>query len=521
MLSTFAAVCFGMVLAAASFVKVDVSATRDLIRDNLHSQAESIAHNLSAALLFDDPLTVRQDLNRLQDQPNILRAAVYRVSDASDSREDKQRIFSTYRRDKEQTTFPDIITPFENKWADDTAWAIRPVMDGDQVIGALFLERDLTDLGNRFRRYAGMAFGVAAIGVIVTMMGAIWFQGFLTRPILELSHAAQRVIRKKDYSTRAKKYSEDELGDLTETFNDMLSTIDEANSVLQESHEEMEKRVEIRTQELTTANGQLVNESKGRERAEHELLDAHRRLQLQEKLAAVGQVSANVAHELRNPLGAIRQSLYYLDRKLPANEKIRTHFDLIKNELVHSEEIITGLLEMTRDKKLTITSFDLLNLVKEVADYCRLDQNISLVTKFDENPFVVHADQTLLRQVFINLLTNAQQAMPGGGQITVSGKKLKDGSTIVTLSDTGHGIKKNELPKVFDVLHTNKTDGVGLGLNLCRDILQRHEGSVCVESSNDKGTTILLTLPNRKRDRHQVITNFEKNDFAFDDVRKE
>ncbi|SVD36797.1 uncharacterized protein METZ01_LOCUS389651, partial [marine metagenome] len=155
MLSTFAAVCFGIVLAAASFVTVDVSATRDLIRDNLHSQAEGIAHNFEAALEFDDTLAAEEDLQHFRDQPNILRAVVYKISTADESTASKQKIFATYHREAEKSPFPDITDTFENHWGDSTAWAIRPVMAGDIVTGAVFLERDLADLENRFKRYAG------------------------------------------------------------------------------------------------------------------------------------------------------------------------------------------------------------------------------------------------------------------------------------------------------------------------------------------------------------------------------
>ena len=514
MLSTFAAVCFGMALAAASFVTVDVSATRDLIRDNLHSQAEGIAHNFEAALEFDDTLAAEEDLLHFRDQPNILRAAVYKISTADESVASKQKIFATYHRDAEKSPFPDIADTFENHWGDSTAWAIRPIMAGDIVTGAVFLERDLADLENRFKRYAWMVFGVAAVGVFVTMIGAIWFQGFLTRPILELSKAAHQVARKKDYSTRARRFSDDELGDLTDVFNDMLSTIEEANQVLRESHGQMEKRVEKRTRELTSANRKLVEEARERERAEDELLDAHRRLLLQEKLATVGQFSANVAHELRNPLGAIQQSLYFLNGKLPTNKKVHEHIDLIENELLHADEIITGLLEMTRDKKLSRTNIDLANRVGEVAKYSRLPEKISLDTDVAESPFFVNADPILLKQVFINLFANAQQAMPEGGSLSVKGTHSRDGKTVIIVSDTGHGIDDEDMPKIFDALHTTRTDGIGLGLSLCRDILQRHDGSILVESSLAKGAIVTITLPVKKHDRDKKITTKAENDFA-------
>jgi len=339
------------------------------------------------------------------------------------------------------------------------------------------------------------------------MIGALWFQSSLTRPILELSSTANSVAANKDFSVRARKFSEDELGDLTDVFNDMLSTVDEADRILKESNEEMEHRVERRTKQLTQANQNLVEEAKERVRAEEKLLDANRRLNVQERLAAVGQVSANMAHELRNPHSAIRQSVYFLNKmvdsrykhgKHPKEHKIREHLDLIETELAHSDEVIDGLLGMSEGKKLNLISFDLIALVNEVSEYCRLNESISFATDFAESPFFVFADPALFRQVFINLFTNAEQAMPDGGTITVTGIASPDGETIVSVSDTGDGINETDKTKVFDALHTTKTGGVGLGLSLCRDILQRHDGSIRIESEIDVGAQIVMTLPKKK-----------------------
>ncbi len=521
MLSTFAAVCFGMLLAAVSFVTVDVSATRALIRENLNAQAESMAHNLGTALQFNDRQAVYEDLNRLGDQTNIIHAAVYMTHSASGSETIEQEFFVGYHREKEGSPFPKINKTTADFWGDKSTWVIRPISQNDIEIGAIFLERTLSDVDNRFKRYAGMAFGVAGVGVFVTMIGALWFQSSLTRPILELSSTANAIAANKDFSVRARKFSEDELGDLTDVFNDMLSTVDQADRILKESNEEMEQRVERRTGQLTQANQSLVEEAKERVRAEEKLLNANRRLNVQEKLAAVGQVSANMAHELRNPLSAIRQSVYFLGRvsenyfkrgKFPKEEKIREHLDLIESELAHSDDVIDGLLGMSRGKKLNIVSFDLVALVKEVAEYCRLNENISFAPDFAESPFFVFADPALFRQVFINLYTNAEQAMPDGGTITVAGTHSSEGETVILVSDTGCGVDEADRTKVFDVLHTTKAGGAGLGLSLCRDILQRHDGTISIINDykkhsclghnwkKNKGANIVITLPNKIHD---------------------
>jgi len=517
MLSTFAAVCFGMVLAAVGFVAVDVSATRALIRDNLRGQAESLARNLSPALGFDDAPAALEDLEDLCDGTHIIRAVVYKIY-SNDESEPNEVAFAQYHKDKVNTNFPKIKHNSDDFWGEKSAWAIRPITQNGIDIGSIYLERTLSDVDNRFKRYAGMAFGVAGIGVFVTMIGALWFQSSLTRPILELSSTAYKVASSKDFSVRAQKHSEDELGDLTDIFNDMLATVDEANRILRQSNAEMEDNVKARTHLLTLANQNLVEEAKERERAEEKLLDANRRLNVQERLVAVGQVSANIAHELRNPHSAIRQSVYFLNKMVenrfrlgqhPKEEKIREHLDLIVAELSRSDEVINGLLGMSKGEKLNMVAFDLIPLVKEVAKYCRLRDDISIVHDFAESPFLIFADSALFRQVFINLFTNAEQAMPDGGTITVTCGHSPNAETVIVVSDTGLGINDDDLMKVFDALHTTKAGGAGIGLSLCRDILQRHEGSIAIGDASqkytwlkskwkqDKGAKIVMILPRK------------------------
>ena len=190
----------------------------------------------------------------------------------------------------------------------------------------------------------------------------------------------------------------------------------------------------------------------------------------------------------------------------------------MKEELALSERIISSLLEMSRERKLKKEKLDLEAMLYQVASYCRLKGNITLKVKMDESPFQVFADPTLLRHVFINLINNAQQAMPRGGEIKISGFYDSDEKILIEIRDTGSGISKSDLPKVFDSLYTTKIDGTGLGLTLCRNIMQRHDGKVEIQSSNKVGTTVTLSLPSQglaKPTRESTLLQDDSN-FAFD-----
>lgn len=261
-----------------------------------------------------------------------------------------------------------------------------------------------------------------------------------------------------------------------------------ASQRLAEMNRTLEQRVMERTSDLQHANDRLI--------------DAHDQLVRTEKLAAIGELSAGVAHDLRNPLGAIKNAIYYLNGKLlnsqSANEnpRIPEFLKIIEDEVGHSNKIITDLLDFARISTPTFSPTDLGTLVQDCLGKIAVKEGIyiNVLDHHHEELLEVQVDGQQLHRVFQNLILNAQDAMPDGGVITISTIKA-GGNAEVAVSDTGEGIEPELMSKIFDPLFTTKTKGTGLGLAVCQQIVSKHGGTIKVESRPGKGATFKVTLP--------------------------
>lgn len=231
------------------------------------------------------------------------------------------------------------------------------------------------------------------------------------------------------------------------------------------------------------------------ERIEAELERAREELVRQTRLAAIGQVSASIAHELRNPLGSVRNAVYYLKRHTTKEDATVAEFlDVIDDEVSASDRIIGDLLEMTRAKAAAKRRFDLAELVNEVCFRAKDAEQISCRIDAEPDPFEVHADPDQLRQVIVNLVDNAVQAMGGRGQLHVHMARGND-CDIVSFCDTGPGIPLDARESVFEPLVTTKAKGVGLGLTICRQIIEGHGGTIDVVDHEGGGAAFRVRLP--------------------------
>ncbi len=231
-----------------------------------------------------------------------------------------------------------------------------------------------------------------------------------------------------------------------------------------------------------------------------ELMETQEQLVRSEKLAAIGQLASGVGHELRNPLGAIKNAAYFIRRKLaatdiPAKEpRIPEFLDIIDEEVNTANKVITDLLGFSRISKPVVSPASVLLMVEDALERSPLPDEIEkLVDLGPEVPdALVDADQ--MRQVFTNIIANASQAMPEGGRLTIRARGGGN-SVIIEFEDTGCGIPQDNLKKIFDPLFTTKAKGIGLGLSVCKSIVERHGGSIGVASETGKGATFTITLP--------------------------
>ena len=237
------------------------------------------------------------------------------------------------------------------------------------------------------------------------------------------------------------------------------------------------------------------------------------RLIRQGKLATVGKISGNIAHELRNPLGAIKQSIFFLNRILEQNSmessgsKVKEHLELIKDELDESERVISDLLQSTKINPLKKQQTNLRSIILKVLDRQPIEKNIKLNINLKPEPFQIWADPMQMRQVISNLLSNATYDIKNKRVVTISAEMLNENKIcFIKIQDNGPGITPENLSKVFEPLHTSKPKGIGLGLSICKQIIENHGGTITMTSKVGKGTTVNIQLSYNNQK-----TNFDLN----------
>jgi PAS domain S-box-containing protein len=279
---------------------------------------------------------------------------------------------------------------------------------------------------------------------------------------------------------RAQAYTAKDI-DIVAYFADVAWEIAErkrAEQQLAEYAEHLEERVEARTRELRDAQEKLVR---------------------QEKLAVLGQLAGSVGHELRNPLGIISNATYLLKLIQPeASDKVKELLHIIETETRTSDKIISDLLDFTRIKSVERVPVLVPELVNQTLERYPAPPWVEVTLTLPDDLPRVFADPSQMTQVLENLFGNAYQAMPKGGQLSITGEQLtvdSDAWILIRVKDTGTGISPEDMRKIFEPLFTTKTKGIGLGLAISKRLVEANEGRIEVQSELDKGSTFTLYLP--------------------------
>ncbi|TET62241.1 GAF domain-containing protein, partial [Candidatus Aerophobetes bacterium] len=259
----------------------------------------------------------------------------------------------------------------------------------------------------------------------------------------------------------------------------LIEDLEKAREELQDSAKKLSQKVKEKTEELKQSQAHLFQS---------------------EKLAGIGQLAAGIAHEIRNPLGIMATSLYYLNDVLSEKSKnVKKHFQIIDSEINRCEGIISNLLEFSRksEKELEVIDVNaLLNITLSLVEKDLFVKDIKLTKKLEDSPTIrVNMDE--MKQVFLNLILNATQAMPNGGRLEVATSLTENQRARIKIADSGIGIRQRHLSKIFDPFFTTKApgEGTGLGLTLVHAIIERFGGTVQVESQDGKGTTFIIEFP--------------------------
>lgn len=430
----------------------------------LSTLGDIIATQSTAAVGFDNQGDATEILGALKAEKDIVAACLY----------DRQgRLFARYPANAPDSYFPAASRGEGYHVAAGFLEGYTPVVQakGSERLGMLYLKSDLRALYAQLRLYVSIAVVVLAISLSVAYLLARVVQHQISRPILALADTARAVSDRRDYSVRAKKYGADELGLLTEAFNQMLAELGEQNA-------QLEERVRDRTAELKSANDELE------------------------------AFCASAAHDLRTPLRAITgfSELLLEHRADTLQPDVRRHIELIRAGSREMGQLVYDLLSFSRlgRAELARKKVNLDQLVRDALkdfESERRERKIELtVMPLPE----VFADPALLRVVFVNLISNAFKYSRGREPAVVAvGVEADENETspVFFVRDNGVGFNMNDSAKLFGVFqrlhHAHEFEGTGVGLATVRRIVERHGGRIWAEAEPGQGATFHFTLPDR------------------------
>jgi two-component system NtrC family sensor kinase len=385
---------------------------------------------------------------------------------------------------------------------------IVPLHSGERAIGGVRVVSSLNEAQSYLNKKRDRAFILTISSTLVILITlTLLFGKFVGKPIQKLVGAMSRA-EEGDLQAEVHMQGRDELGELGRHFNRMLKTIREAHeqniqllSQVNRFNQVLTKKIEAATSELAKSNEELrlLNEA---------LFESQRKLGQSEKLAALGQVAGAMAHQIGTPLNSISCYIQLMLQEGNLQSKDRDRLKIIESQLDRLADSIKKLLSSTRQPKPQLRPLEINEVLEELIHLSEPwlhARNIKLLSSFSLNLPRVLGDPMHLQTLFLNLITNALDAMPQGGQLTIRTRKVlsqtsseKNGGWVeISIADTGIGITEESKKRIFDPFFTTKKigEGTGLGLAICEQIIEEHSGRLDVESEVGRGSTFFVRVP--------------------------
>jgi two-component system, sensor histidine kinase len=440
-----------LAVAFAALIAYDLRTYHSHLLNDLSTQADILGRASVAAIAFDDPKSARETLALLGVRPQVLAAAIY---------DPQSRLFAAYSRaGKEAPRVPPRPGALGARVVGSEITLYQAIVEDGRGHGTVYI-RARYEIVDRLLDYVSILALTLVLSMVVALLMSAWLQKMVTLPIIGISEVARNVMESRDFSFRAEKTTEDEVGYLVDAFNDMLAEIGRRSEALL-----------------------LADRMKD-------------------------QFLATLAHELRNPLAPISNALHLLevagDRPQVAAEarammarQLRQLVRLV-DDLLDVSRITTGKLTLRRE---ALELHEVIANAVEIARPLIESRRHELDVKLPHRAMPLHGDATRLAQVFSNLLNNAAKYTEPGGRIALSAT-VHDGCVEVTIVDNGIGIDPQMLPQVFEMFTQAETflergqGGLGVGLALARKLVEMHGGTIGASSEGaGRGSTFTVRLP--------------------------
>lgn len=479
-----------LLVAGGSLLLYSVQSYRQATINDLIAQADTLGHASAPALSFDDPKSAHGYLALLKDKHDIAEAAIYTASG---------KLFASYARSA-GAKFPPLPDSDGVRVEGGNIVLFRRITENNEILGAVYLRGDY-ELFSQIRHFLEILAVVMTLAMLAAFAMSAWLQRTVTGPILAISALAREVMDRRDFGLRARKTTDDEIGDLADAFNGMLAEVGE------------------RAASLERLNQSLQHEMSQRQRAEEDLRKAN--LELEQRVAArTSQLEAankelegfsySVSHDLRAPLRAIAgfTGAIFEDHDDELSEEMKRKLGIVRDDAARMGDLIDDLLAFSRMGRtaMQLAKLDMTALARSTLE--RLRSDMGGANSADVRLAVLPAargDRGLVGQVWTNLLSNALKYSSKADRPVIEINAVSDATeNIYFVRDNGVGFDPKYQAKLFGVfqrLHDeSEFPGTGVGLALVARIVARHGGRVWATGQPGAGATFYFTLPREQSD---------------------
>ncbi len=475
-----------LIFAFVAFMLYNSYKQREILRNDIAVLRDVLGKQSIAALTFFDYDVGKENLEALREKESVIIACLYDTA---------MKEFSSYHRNEEYVNCPNS-PPLGGYFTEYGLETHSYINFKGEYLGSIYIRSDLRQITEDFRQLGIFVLIFLILGVALAYLISLYMLRFITRPIDNLVHTATRVTRDHNYTTRARKMTNDELGQLVVSFNEMLGEIENRDRAIVDSYNLLEKRVVERTKALATAKEEAENANQSK-----------------------SEFLANMSHELRTPMHAI---LSFADfgleesKKDPDSEEHR-FFTRIKTAGDRLLKLLNNLLDLSKleagKMDFTMRQADMMRVIENVVREINIlatKKQITVNVHSSLSNTSIAMDKDKIFQVVQNLVANAIKFSPDKSTVHINVKDMRDiekpsnvefeRGMAVQVIDEGVGIPEDELSNVFDKFiqssHTTSgAGGTGLGLAISQEMVAAHHGHIWCENNDEAGATFTFVLP--------------------------
>ncbi|HEY3197657.1 MAG TPA: response regulator [Nitrospirales bacterium] len=478
----------GLLLACGAVMYAEMQAS---MAENLSTVARVVAAQSRAALSAKNPAIARALIDILPAAPAIASAAIYT---------DDGVVVASYLRDQKEAPIPPMPANYGLEKAALFLSLTEPIVLDGKRLGTLYLRSDLGSFPDHIKEFRVLILVILLTSALVIVLSYSLLEKMIFAPILQLTQTMSGVSKDKNYSVRIPKRANDELGKLSEGFNEMLGQIQKRDAVSEKARIVLENRMEEWT-------SKLQEEVAERTRLEQQLLQA-------QKMEALGQLAGGIAHDFNNLLTVIMGNLSLARLQSGQDGKIAALLQAAEQGTHRASDLTRQLLAVGRRTFNLPKALDLHDVVTEVVQILKrtIDPRIVIETPAAQVVWLVYVDSGQMFQALMNLCVNARDAMPEGGRLQIALENVtrktlgKDNPALeaapgcfvrLIVSDTGIGMEPETCRRIFEPFFTTKEvgKGMGLGLAMVYGIVTQNKGTITVDSKVRLGSRFTIELP--------------------------